>query len=119
MEMRNRWKWAGIVVIDDQGNTMAWQMTEPIGTVSVEQDIERGRVLDGSFFTLPPMETRIRVSFEGRATHDWHGGEQAAPDDADLRNVGLIGHPQAGKTLLGNDVKGLTQKPYQIEGDER
>lgn len=107
-----RWKWAGVIVMDDEGNVAAWEIREPQGMVKVSHEVHDW-FLGGEGARIT---TRIGVSFEGDAT-EWDQGRDVAPGDHTPRTLGLIGHPDSGKTALGNIIKGLNERPMLPPGE--
>lgn len=105
-----RWRWAGLVVIDDEGNLATWQVDRPHGMVTVSQEIR------GSGWTSMYAVTTIKLTLEGDAT-EWDQGRDVAPGDHTPRTLGLIGHPDSGKTALGNIIKGLNERPMLPPGE--
>lgn len=72
IEPRQRWVWAGIVVRDEQGNMMAFEMDDPQGQVESSQQVHvvRGRQGGTQHFTLG--STLLRVHLRGLA-REWSG----------------------------------------------
>lgn len=106
-----KWRWAGVIVQDEEGNLIAWQIERPQGTVRVSQEM-RGEYQGWAFHEQFgfDMVTKVSITLEGDAT-DWDQARDAAPGDHTPRNVGLIGHPDSGKTALGDIIRSINERP--------
>ena len=110
-----KWRWAGVVVQDEEGNLVAWQIEHPQGTVRVSRKVSQyeGWAFHEQFGF--DIVTTVSITLEGDAT-DWDQARDAAPGDYTPRNVGLIGHPDSGKTALGDIIRSINERPMLPPG---
>lgn len=64
----HKWEWAGIAVRDIEGNMVMWELSDPIGSVDMSQEMV-GSLLSG---TIRPGPMTVTVRLSGVAQY-WDG----------------------------------------------